>query len=83
MKQWKWISVKDELPPTSVRVLVWHRHRKTWLSATRYPNVYRSKKYHWNYYDVDGSNMCGPEDITHWMFGPDSPNNHTSSENKE
>lgn len=76
MTAMKWISVKDKLPPIngcSNPVLIWIISRKTWVKASRYPDTYRSKKYHWSFYDIDGTTRLEPEEVSHWMPEPKPP----------
>lgn len=69
-----WISINERLPKVPTTVLVWHKARKTVLLATLYNEGYRSRKYHWNYCDVGGSEMMGLDEVSHWMPLPKSPN---------
>lgn len=72
----EWISVKERLPPTGVRVLAWVRdcHGKSEPSVLAYTVPYTSK--HFTppaFWDGDGPMSWTEDDVTHWMPLPDPP----------
>ncbi len=71
-----WISVNDKLPPIngcSYSVLIYIISRKCIVIATRYSNARYAKKYHWRFYEIDGSVMIEPNEVSHWMPLPKNP----------
>ena len=69
----QWISVKERLPKSCTGCLIYHKKRKTTLRAVIYNDGYRKRTYHFNVYDVNGSNRIELDEVSHWQPLPNPP----------
>lgn len=72
----EWISVKDELPPTRLKVLACVKH--TWRDGTFYGTVDFVERWPDGWMNVNESGYLVHGEVTHWMPMPELPGMYDS-----
>lgn len=66
-----WISIKDQMPPEQVPVLVYPSWRRTSIMDVGYWFTHTRSAIGWNIAGTSGGGIG--KDVTHWMPLPDPP----------
>lgn len=66
-----WISVKDELPPMHIQVLI-HAYGFTAVAARQCENEWETHCSDWLWY-INPHHQKRKTTVTHWMHLPDAP----------